>query len=103
MASSTYFVTLPLARAATLLVHQRSVTSSVASSGNDYASVPPAALSTGTDRSGKSVGPRILSTIAEIALPAFVGMGGVPLRLDCMAPLAPSRYASLLLPREVHR
>jgi len=91
VAGSTHFVALPLARAAPLLVHQRSVPSSVASSGNDYASVPPAVPSTGTDRSGRPVGARIRSITSEIALPALNGMGGVPLRLNYMAPLAPSR------------
>ncbi len=103
VAGSTHFVTLPLARAVTWLVHQRSVPSPVALVENDYASVPPVAPSIGTDRSGMLVSTRIRSTIAELALLAFLGMGGVPLRLNYMAPLAPSRYASPLLPREVHR
>ena len=89
--SSTHFVTLPLARTATLLVHQRSVPSSVASSGNDYVSVPPAASSTGTDRSCTLVRVHIRSIIGEVALPALPRMGGVPSRLNYMAPLAPSR------------
>ena len=90
-AGSTHFVALPLARAATLLVHLRSVPSSVASSGNDYACVPPAAPSTGTDRFCTPVGAYTRSIIGEVALPALNGMGGVPLGLDSMAPLAPSR------------
>jgi hypothetical protein len=91
VAGSTHFVTPLLARAATLVIHRRSVPSSVASSGNNYASVPPAAPSTGTDRSCTSVGAHIRAIIGEAALPAVNGMGGVPLRLDCMASLAPSR------------
>ena len=91
VASSTHFVTLPLARAATLVVHQRSVPSSVVSSGNDYACVPPAAPSTGTDRSCTPVGAHTGSIIGEVALRALNGMGGVLLRLNYMAPLAPSR------------
>ena len=91
VASSTHFVTLPLARAATLPVHQRSVPSSVASSGNGYACVPPAAPSTGTDRFCMPVGAHTRLIIGEVALPALNGMGGVPLRLNYMAPLAPSR------------
>ena len=91
VAGFTHFVTLPLARAATLLVHLRSVPSTVASSGNGYASVPPAASSTGTDRSCTLVRVHIRSIIGEVALPALNGMGGVPLRLNYMAPLAPSR------------
>jgi hypothetical protein len=91
VASSTHFVALPLARAAPLLVHQRSVPSSVASSGNDYASIPPAALSTGTDRSYTLVRVHIRSIIGEVALPALTGMGGVPSRHHSMASLAPSR------------
>ncbi len=77
VASSTQFVALPLARAATLLVHQRSV--------------PSSAASTGTDRSGTLVGARIRSITSEIALPAVNRMGVVLLRLNYMAPLAPSR------------
>jgi len=91
VASSTHFVTLPLARAATLLVHQRSVPSPVALVENDYTSVPPAALSTGTDRSYTMVRVHIRSIIGEVALPALPRMGGVPSRLNYMAPLAPSR------------
>ena len=94
MANSTHFVTLPLARAATLVVHGRSVPSSVASSGNNYAPVPPAAPSTGTDRFCTPVGAHTRSIIGEVALPAVNGMGGVPLRLDSMASLPPSRYDS---------
>jgi hypothetical protein len=91
VAGSTHLVTLPLTRTATLLVHQRSVPSSVASSRNGYACVPPAASSTGTDRSCTLVRVHIRSIIGEVALPALNGMGGVPLRVNYMAPLAPSR------------
>ena len=94
VAGFTHFVTLPLARAVTLLVHLRSVPSTVASSGNDYTSVPPAAPSTGTDRSCTLVRVHIRSIIGEVALSALNGMGGVPSRLDSMASLPPSRYDS---------
>ena len=69
VAGSTHFVTLPLARATTLVSHQRSVPSSVASCGNDYASVPPAAPSTGTDRSCRPLGAHIRSIVDEVASP----------------------------------
>ena len=52
---------------------------------------PSAAPSTGTDRSCTPVGAHTRSITIEIALPAVNRMGGVLLRLNYMAPLAPSR------------